>query len=304
MTDAEQCAQRRDELLTTKLWVRDLRSHYLEFLKGNARDLPTDLEQFPAAIHDYIDYYSREYARNQEALVAYRARELFAERIKGAAFIPSDGELNKLETSVAEEERLLKQVQLRLSEKVREANGRIEAQSQRYEQVLGLAQVNEELETDVAELESELEELTQALDQKERQERDAAEQQVRELQAAHNDLIRETAMCEEMDRERVRQEDRAQRLKSDEQKRRLNAADSQEQQQLVERWVKAVAPVVGARVEGSTLVLTLGDGLGPMSNRRILAQFNELGRIESVRADNGRALPAQLNHKALMDLFL
>ncbi|KAJ2713312.1 hypothetical protein H4R19_002311, partial [Coemansia spiralis] len=54
---------------------------------------------------------------------------------------------------------------------------------------------------------------------------------------------------------------------------------------------------------GRTLVLTLGDGLGAMSNRRILAQFDELGKIRSVRTDDGRELPAQLSHDVLMRLL-
>ncbi|KAJ2314373.1 hypothetical protein H4R23_001835 [Coemansia sp. Cherry 401B] len=303
MADIEECAARRDELLTTRLWISDLKSRYLEYLKENARSLPTDLEHFPTSIHDHIDYSSSTYAQNHDILVAYRARQLLAESMNGAAFIPSANELKKLEASVAEEERLLKQVQLRLSDKVRQANENIEKQGQQYEQAAQAAQTNEALVNSVSELETELAALTEKLDEKERRESDAVEQQTRELQAAHNELLREMAMRDEMGREQARLEERVQRLKGDEQKRRMNAEDSHEQQRLIERWVRAVAPVVGARVEGSTLVLTLGDGLGAMSNRRILAQFNELGRIDSVRTDDGRALPPQLNHDALMRLL-
>ncbi|KAJ2797899.1 hypothetical protein H4R20_005017, partial [Coemansia guatemalensis] len=294
---------RRDEILTSRLWIKELKSQYLDYLKRNAKGLPTDLEDFPASIHSHIDYYSSVYAQNHDALVAYRAREIFAERANGAAFIPSESDLKKLEASVVEEERLLKQVQLRLSDKVKVANEKINIQSQGYEEALHLVQVNEELAGDVAELEAELASLTKAVDEKEQKERDVVEQQTRELQSAHNDLLRETTMRDEVARERARLRDRQQRLKSDEQKRQTSAEDSQEQQRLVERWIRTLAPVVGARVEGSTLILTLGDGLGAMSNRRILAQFSELGRIESVRTDDGRELPPEMNHTALMRLL-
>ncbi|KAJ2826419.1 hypothetical protein IWW50_002370 [Coemansia erecta] len=296
-------SERRDELLTTKLWINGLKTKYLEYLEKNARDLPTDLEDFPASMPDFIDFYSSTYAQNRDALVGYRAREIFSERMQGAAFIPSASELKKLEASVDEEERLLKQVQLRLGEKVAQANANIEAQAQQYEEAQRAARTNEELVNSVGELEAELQALGVQLGEKEQREKDAAEQQSRELQAAHNELLRETAMRDEMGREQARLEEHVQRLQGDEQKRRMSAEDSHEQQRLVERWVRAVAPVVAARVEGSTLILTLGDGLGAMSNRRILAQFNELGRIESVRSDDGRELPPQMNHDALMRLL-
>ncbi|KAJ2776189.1 hypothetical protein H4R18_005799 [Coemansia javaensis] len=294
---------RRNELLTTKHWINDLKSQYLAHLKDNAADLPEGLAEFPGSIHSYIDHYSAAYAANHDALVAYRARELFAESMRGAAFLPSANELKKLEASVVEEERLLGQVQQRLAEKVAEATARIEAQSQEYEAALELARANEELAAGVGELEAELAALGRAVDEKERRERGAVEQQTRELQAAHNDLVREAALRDEAERERARLGERLARLRSDEQKRRLSAEDSQEQQRLVERWVRAVAPVVGARVEGSTLVVTLGDGVGAMSGRRILAQFNDLGKIEAVRTDDGRELPPQLSHDALMRLL-
>ncbi|KAJ2773557.1 hypothetical protein IWQ57_001239 [Coemansia nantahalensis] len=294
---------RRDELLASRLWVNDLKSQYLSYIKDGARDLPTDLEDLPANIHSLTDYYSAVYAENRPALTAYRAREMFAESVNGAAFVPSASELKNLEASVVEEERLLQQVQLRLGEKVAQANAKIDEQCRDYEGALGLARANEELAASVGALEAELEALSQALHEKEQKEKDAAEQQTRELQAAHNDLLRETALRDEAERERARLADRLARLKSDEQKRRMGAEESQEQQRLVEHWVRAVAPVVAARVEGHTLVLTLGDGLGAMSNRRILAQFDDLGRICAVRADDGRELPAQLSHDVLMRLL-
>ncbi|KAJ2082347.1 hypothetical protein H4R24_001652 [Coemansia sp. RSA 988] len=303
MADLGEFALRRDEILTSRLWIKELKSEYLDYLRRNARNLPTDLGDFPASIHHYIDYNSRVYAQNHDALVAYRAREIFTERANGAAFIPSASDLMKLEASVVEEERLLKQVQLSLSHKVKIANEKIEIQSRGYEEALRLVQVNEELTGDVAKLEAELESLTKAVEEKEQKEKDIVEQQTRELQSAHNDLLRETTMRDEVARECARLHDRQQRLKNDEQKRQSSVEDSQERQRLVERWIRAFAPVVGARVEGSTLVLTLGDGLGAMSNRRILAQFSELGKIESVRTDDGRELPPEMNHTALMRLL-
>ncbi|KAJ1735921.1 hypothetical protein LPJ61_000294 [Coemansia biformis] len=295
--------RRRDELVASKLWINDLKSQYLGYLKENAKDLPTDLEDLPASIHSYTDYYSTAYAENHAVLTAWRAREIFAESFGGAAFVPSANELKNLEASVVEEERLLKQVQLRLGEKVSQVNAKIDDQSREYDEVLALAQTNEELASSVGELEAELEALSRALHDKEQKEKDAVEQQTRELQAAHNDLLREAVVRDEAERERARRADRLARLKSDEQKRRMTAEDSQEQQRLVERWVRSVAPVVGARVEGRTLVLALGDGLGAMSNRRILAQFDELGKISGVRTDDGRELPAQLSHDVLMRLL-
>ncbi|PIA19039.1 hypothetical protein COEREDRAFT_79550 [Coemansia reversa NRRL 1564] len=303
MDDLEEFTLCRNEVLTSKLWIKELKSQYLDYLKSNAKDLPTDLKDFPTSIHDHIDYYSGIYAQNHNALVAYRAREIFAERANGAAFIPSASDLKKLEASVVEEERLLKQVQLRLSDKIKLANEKIGIQSHKYEEALNFAQVNEKLTADVAELEAELEGLTKAVEEKEQKERDIVEQQTRELQSAHNDLLRETTMRDEMIRESARLRDRQQRLKSDEKKRQTSAEDSQEQQRLVERWIKTLAPVVGAKVEGNTLVLTLGDGLGTMSNRRILAQFSELGKIESVLTDDGREMPLEMNHVALMKLL-
>ncbi|KAJ2900438.1 hypothetical protein IWW38_000491 [Coemansia aciculifera] len=303
MADLDECAQRRDELLTSKLWINDLKSQYIRSIVGCAKDLPTDLERFPSSIHAYVDYYSNTYAINREALVEYRAQAIFTERMKGAAFIPSDSELKKLEMSVLEEERLLEQVQLRLGEKVQEANEKIDSEARRYEETLGLAQENESLANEVSDLEAELEALSKALEEKEAKERDAVEQQTRELQAVHNDLLRESTMREEIDREQVRLEDRLLRLKSDEQKRRMSAADSQEQQKLVERWVRSVAPVVSARVENSTLVLTLGEGLGAMSGRRILVGFSSMGRVTSVETDDGRRFPPVLNHDTLMKLL-
>ncbi|KAJ2666533.1 hypothetical protein IW148_000760 [Coemansia sp. RSA 1199] len=297
------CGKRRDELLTTKLWINDLKTEYLEYLAKNAQELPTDLDQFPTSIHDYIDYYSSTYAQNRDALVEHRAREIFGERMSGAAFIPSSSELQKLEASVVEEERLLKQVQLRLGEMIEQANANIDAQSQQYEQAQQAAQTNSELALSVAELEEELQALGRQVDEKERREQDVVEQQSRELQSAHNELLRETSLRDETAREQARLEERVQRLAGDEKARRMTAEDSLEQQHVMERWLRSVAPVVGARVEGSTLVLTLGDSLGAMSNRRILAQFNELGRIEHVRSDDGRELPPQLNHDALMRLL-
>ncbi|KAJ2710459.1 hypothetical protein H4R19_003736, partial [Coemansia spiralis] len=240
MASSEECARRRDELLACKLWVNDLKSQYLGYIKDHALDLPTDLEDFPASIHSYTDYYSTVYAANHQALTAYRAREIFAESVDGAAFVPSANELQKLEASVVEEERLLKQVQLRLSEKVTQVNAKIDEQCRDYDEALSLAQTNAELAASVGELEAELETLSQALYEKEQREKDAAEQETRELQAAHNDLLREAAMRDEAERERARLADRLARLKSDEQKRRMSAEDSQEQQRLVEQWVRAV----------------------------------------------------------------
>ncbi|KAJ2009098.1 hypothetical protein GGI04_000742 [Coemansia thaxteri] len=295
--------KRRDELLTSRLWINDLKSQYLRSIVGCAKELPTDLERFPSSIHAYIDYYSNAYARNHDALVAHRAHDIFAERIKGAAFIPSDSELKKLEQSVVEEERLLELVQLRLGEKVQAANEKIDDECQQYEKVLGLAEENRELSSEVTELEAELEALAKALEEKEARERDLVEQQSRELQAVHNDLLRETAMREEIDREQARLEDRLQQLKSDEQKRQMSATDSQEQQKLVERWIRSVAPVVSARVENSTLVLTLGEGLGAMSGRRILVGFSPIGQVTSVETDDGRRFPPVMNHDTLMRLL-
>ncbi|KAJ2641762.1 hypothetical protein GGH99_008861 [Coemansia sp. RSA 1285] len=110
-------------------------------------------------------------------------------------------------------------------------------------------------------------------------------------------------MRDEMQREQERLDGRLAQLKSEDQRRRMTALDSQEQQKVVDRWIKTIAPVVSARVEGSTIALTIGDGLGAMSNRRILVRFNELGKIEDVRTDDGRKLPADLNHTALMKLL-
>ncbi|KAJ2745825.1 hypothetical protein GGI20_001880 [Coemansia sp. BCRC 34301] len=293
----------RDELLTSKLWINDLKSQYIQSIAGCAKELPTDLERFPSSIHAYVDYYSNTYALNRDALVAYRAQAIFTERMKGAAFIPSDGELKKLEMSVLEEERLLDQVQRRLSEKVQVAGEKVDSEARRYEEALGLVHENDILAGEVLELEAELRALSKALEEKEAKERDAVEQQTRELQAAHNDLLREEAMREDIDREQARLEDRLLRLKSDEQKRRMSAADSQEQQKLVERWVRSVAPVVNARVENSTLVLTLGEGLGAMSGRRILVGFSSMGKITGVETDDGRRLPPVLNHDTLMKLL-
>ncbi|KAJ2348460.1 hypothetical protein GGH91_001366 [Coemansia sp. RSA 2671] len=303
MADLDECAQRRDELLTSKLWINDLKSQYIRSIVGCAKELPTDLERFPSSIHAYVEYYSNGYALNREALVAYKAQAIFAERMSGASFIPSDDELKKLEMSVVEEERLLEQVQVRLSEKVQEANEKIDSESQRYEEALTLVHENEALVNDVSELEAELETLAKALEEKEASERDAVEQQIRELQAVHNDLLREATMREEIDREQARLEDRLLRLRSDEQKRQMSAADSQEQQKLVERWVRSVAPVVNARVENSTLILTLGEGLGAMSGRRILVGFSSVGNVTSVETDDGRRFPPVLNHDTLMKLL-
>ncbi|KAJ1996884.1 hypothetical protein H4R26_006029, partial [Coemansia thaxteri] len=205
--------------------------------------------------------------------------------------------------SVVEEERLLELVQLRLGEKVQAANEKIDDECQQYEKVLGLAEENRELSSEVTELEAELEALAKALEEKEARERDLVEQQSRELQAVHNDLLRETAMREEIDREQARLEDRLQQLKSDEQKRQMSATDSQEQQKLVERWIRSVAPVVSARVENSTLVLTLGEGLGAMSGRRILVGFSPIGQVTSVETDDGRRFPPVMNHDTLMRLL-
>ncbi|KAJ2547218.1 hypothetical protein EV175_005308 [Coemansia sp. RSA 1933] len=295
--------RQRDELTTSKLWINELKSRYLESMQESAKDLPTDLEHFPASIHAYIEHYQNIYGQNREALIAYRAREILAERINGASFIPSSGELDKLEMSVKEEEQLLERVQQRIGEKVEEVSKKIDVESKGYEEALALAQTNEALEREVGGLEAELESLTRALDAKEQKERDVVEQQTRDLQAVHNEQLRETAMRDEMQREQARLEERLAQLKSEDQRRRMTALDSQEQQKTVERWIKAVAPVVSARVEGSTLVLTIGDGLGAMSNRRILARFNELGKVEDVRTDDGRRLPADLDHTALMRLL-
>ncbi|KAJ2427816.1 hypothetical protein GGF41_001558 [Coemansia sp. RSA 2531] len=297
------CQARRDELLTSKLWINDLKSQYIRSIVDCAKELPTDLERFPSSIHAYVEYYSNSYALNREALVAYRAQAIFAERMGGAAFIPNDSELKKLEMSVLEEERLLEQVQVRLSEKVQAANEKIDSECQRYEDALWLAQENDVLAKEVSELEAELETLAKALEEKEAKERDAVEQQTRELQAVHNDLLREAAMREDVDREQVRLEDRLLRLKNDEQKRRMSAADSQEQQKLVERWIRSIAPVVNARVENSTLILTLGEGLGAMSGRRILVGFSPMGNVTSVETDDGRRFPPVLNHDTLMKLL-
>ncbi|KAJ1750824.1 hypothetical protein LPJ79_002588 [Coemansia sp. RSA 1821] len=295
--------KRRDELLTTAVWVNDLKSRYLEYLRDNARELPTDLEHFPSSIHEHIDFSSSAYAQNREALVAYRAREILAERMQGAAFIPSSNELKKLEASVEEEERLLQQVQQRLSEKVGQASAKIDEQSQKYQHAQQVAQTNEELARSVAELEAELEALLAQVEEKEQRERDAAEQQTRELQAAHNEVVRETAQRDSARREQQRLAEREQRLRGDEQQRQMSTADSHDQQRLTEQWIRAVAPAVAARVEGNTLIVMLGDGIGALSNRRILARFNELGRIEQVRTDDGRTLPPQLNHDVLMRLL-
>ncbi|KAJ2050380.1 hypothetical protein H4S04_002637 [Coemansia sp. S16] len=303
MANLNECAQRRDELLTSKLWINDLKSQYIRSIVDCAKELPTDLERFPSSIHAYVEYYSNSYALNREALVAYRAQAIFAERMGGAAFIPNDSELKKLEMSVLEEERLLEQVQVRLSEKVQAANEKIDSECQRYEDALWLAQENDVLAKEVSELEAELETLAKALEEKEAKERDAVEQQTRELQAVHNDLLREAAMREDVDREQVRLEDRLLRLKNDEQKRRMSAADSQEQQKLVERWIRSIAPVVNARVENSTLILTLGEGLGAMSGRRILVGFSPMGNVTSVETDDGRRFPPVLNHDTLMKLL-
>ncbi|KAI7824197.1 hypothetical protein BX661DRAFT_206725 [Kickxella alabastrina] len=303
MADFEECANQRDELLTSKLWINDLKSQYLEHVKACARDLPTDVERFPANIHAYIDYYSEIYAQNREAITAYRAREMFAERISGAAFIPDQSELKKFEMTVVEEERLVKQVQLRLSEKVRQANEKIDAEAREYQQATDLSSENEELIDSITKLEAELDTLTTELEEKEAREKSIVEQQTRELQAAHNDLVRETAMRDEMDRERSRLEDRLQRLQSDEKKRQMNDADKQEQQRLVERWLRSIAPVVGAKVENNVLMLTLGESVGAMSGRRILVEFNVLGKIVSVKDDSGRKLPPVMNHDVLMRLL-
>ncbi|KAI8324776.1 hypothetical protein GQ54DRAFT_47303 [Martensiomyces pterosporus] len=247
--------------------------------------------------------HSGAYAESREALVAYRAREIFAERIKGAAFIPQDNELDKLEMSVVEEERLLSQVQTRLGEKIKHANANIDAECESYEEAVSLAQHNVELTDIIAELEDELGSLARELEKKEQSERDVVEQQTRELQTAHNDVVRETASLDDMARETARLEDQLAQLKNDEQKRQLNIMDSQEQQKLVERWIKSVAPVVSAKIENSTLILSIGDGVGAMSNRRILVGFSSLGTVTSVETDNGRKLPLHMGHGALMKLL-
>ncbi|KAJ2517659.1 hypothetical protein H4217_003815 [Coemansia sp. RSA 1939] len=296
------CRQ-RDELASSKLWVNDLKSLYLERVQESAKELPTDLAHFPATIQTYIDHYRSVYTQNREALIACRAREILAERISGASFIPNNNELSKLEISVEEEERILEGVQLRLDAKVEEVNRKIDTECKGYEGVLELARENEELSNEVDRLEAELGSLAHALEEREQKERDAVEQQTRELQAVHNELLRETAMRDEMQREQERLDGRLAQLKSEDQRRRMTALDSQEQQKVVDRWIKTIAPVVSARVEGSTIALTIGDGLGAMSNRRILVRFNELGKIEDVRTDDGRKLPADLNHTALMKLL-
>ncbi|KAJ1863511.1 hypothetical protein LPJ73_000501 [Coemansia sp. RSA 2703] len=243
------------------------------------------------------------YAQNREAIIAYRAREIFAERLTGAAFIPNESELKKLEASVAEEERLLEQVQIRLNEKVHVANEKIDTEYEGYQNALDLSHENEELINEISELEAELESLTKTLEEKERREKDVIEQQSRELQSTHNDLVRETAMRDDMDRERVRLEDRLKQLQSDEEKRRVNVVDSQEQQKLTERWIRSIGPVVSAKIENSTLLLTLGEGVGEMSGRRLLVEFNTLGNVVSVKTDDGRELPPVLNHDILMRLL-
>ncbi|KAJ1950633.1 hypothetical protein EC988_004320 [Linderina pennispora] len=115
--------------------------------------------------------------------------------------------------------------------------------------------------------------------------------------------MRETAACEELDREAVRLRERAQQLKSDEKKRMMTADDSQEQQKLVMRWIRSIAPVVSAKVENSTLILTIGEGVGDLSSRRILVEFNNMGQVTSVETDSGRKLPPVLSHDVLMQLL-
>ncbi|KAJ1963952.1 hypothetical protein GGI12_001724 [Dipsacomyces acuminosporus] len=205
--------------------------------------------------------------------------------------------------SVVEEERLLGQVQRRLDEKLAQAYTNIEAECQNYEEAVALAQTNEELTGDIAKLEAELDGLTKELEKKDQNERSMVEQQTRELSTAHNDVIREAAIRDDMAREAARLDDKLSQLKNDEQKRRLNIIDSQEQQKLVERWIKSIAPVVGAKVENNTLILSLGDGVGAMSNRRILVNFSSLGAVTSVETDNGRKLPPSMSHDALMKLL-
>ncbi|KAJ2705119.1 hypothetical protein FB645_002693 [Coemansia sp. IMI 203386] len=303
MADTEACANRRDELLTTKLWINDLKSQYLENVKSCAKDLPTDFERFPSSIHTYIDAYSNWYAENRDAIVAYRARQLLAERISGPSFVPSKNELKKLEMSVVEEERLLQQVQIRLSEKVHLANQKIDIENEGYQRATELSHQNEELVLDIRELEAELEEANRLLEEKEKREKDVVEQQTRELQATHNELVREIAMRDDMGRERDRLDERLKQLQSDEEKRRMNEVDSQEQQRLVDRWIRSIGPVVGAKVENNTLMLTLGEGVGPMSGRRVLVEFSVLGNVLSVRTDDGRELPPAFNHDTLMRLL-
>ncbi|KAJ2812006.1 hypothetical protein FBU31_007665, partial [Coemansia sp. 'formosensis'] len=64
MADLDECEQRRDELLTNKLWINDLKSQYIRSIVGCAKELPTDLERFPGSIHAYVDHYSNSYALN------------------------------------------------------------------------------------------------------------------------------------------------------------------------------------------------------------------------------------------------
>lgn len=300
MADIEECERRREELSTNKLWINGLKSDYLKWVTEHVKELPIDQAQFPSSIHAFIDQFSDTYAQNQEAIVAYRAQKIFMEKMNGAAFIPSKSELAKLEKSVLEEERLLDQVQQRLSEKVKQANDKIDGEYESYDRAMQITQDNEQLVIQVVELEDELVKLQKELEEKEKREKDVVEQQTRDLQTAHNELIRETAMCDDMDREQTRLQDRLQRLKSNEKKRRTTVVDSQEQQELVEKWIKTVAPVVNARVENSTLVLTLGDGLGSMSGRRLLVGFTPLGRVKSIETGDGRRLPPNLDHETLM----
>ncbi|KAJ1931625.1 hypothetical protein EC988_009727, partial [Linderina pennispora] len=195
---------RRDELMTTSLWVNKLKSQYLEQLQKHAKDIPTDVDSFPENIHTLIDYYSTTYAKNRDTLLAYQAREIFAEMIRGSAFIPRTNELEKLEAQVAEEERLLDQVQQRLLENIGVASDKIDAECDAYEEALVLSQQNQELLGNVSEIEEEIARLSKELEEKEQREQDAVAQQTRELQIAHNDVMRETAACEELDREAVR----------------------------------------------------------------------------------------------------
>ncbi|KAJ2721789.1 hypothetical protein GGI07_003723 [Coemansia sp. Benny D115] len=303
MASVEECANQRDALLTKRLWVNELKSQYLEQAKAAAKELPVDGARLPSVIHRYTDHYADAYAQNQSAIVAYRAQAIFAERISGAAFIPSKSELKKLEMSVVEEERLLEQVQARLREKIQQANTKIDNEIQEYQRVVDLSCQNECLVSEIDQLEAELRSLSKELEEKERREKDTVEQQMRELQAVHNDLVREAAMRDDMRRERGRLEDKLRRLQSDEQKHRMSVEDSQEQQRLIERWVKSIAPVTGVKVESNTLVLTVGDGVGAMAGRRILVEFSSLGKVVSVRTDDGRTLPPVFNHSTLMRLL-
>ncbi|ORX71349.1 hypothetical protein DL89DRAFT_123748 [Linderina pennispora] len=289
--------------MTTSLWVNKLKSQYLEQLQKHAKDIPTDVDSFPENIHTLIDYYSTTYAKNRDTLLAYQAREIFAERIRGSAFIPRTNELEKLEAQVVEEERLLDQVQQRLLENIGVASDKIDAECDAYEEALALSQQNQELLGNVSEIEEEIAKLSKELEEKEQREQDAVAQQTRELQIAHNDVMRETAACEELDREAVRLRERAQQLKSDEKKRMMTADDSQEQQKLVMRWIRSIAPVVSAKVENSTLILTIGEGVGDLSSRRILVGFNNMGQVTSVETDSGRKLPPVLSHDVLMQLL-